>query len=126
MLAFVSDYDHNAHNPEYLRATHKKLYETIREKHPDIPYLMLSRPDFDNDEPDSLLRRDVIADTDRFARANGDRNVYFIDGASIYRGEHEWECTVDNVHPNDLGNARIADAITATLRRALTQRLFTV
>ncbi len=126
MLAFVCDYDHNAPNPEHLRATHQKLYSVIRAKHPDIPYLMLSRPDFDHYEPESLLRRDVIVDTDRFARANGDRNVYYIDGASIYRGTYEWECTVDNVHPNDLGGARIASAVTATLRRALTQRAFTI
>ena len=126
MLAFVSDYDHNADDPAHLRATHRKLYSAIRAKHPDIPYIMLSRPDFDNNEPESLLRRDVIVDTDRFARANGDRNVYFIDGASIYRGEYEWECTVDNVHPNDLGGARIASAITATLRRAFTQRACTI
>ena len=39
MAAFVCDYDHNAPNPDHLRATHYALYETIRAKHPDIPYM---------------------------------------------------------------------------------------
>ena len=37
MSAFVSDYDHNAPNPEYLRNTHQKLYDAIRAKYPTIP-----------------------------------------------------------------------------------------
>ena len=36
MSAFVSDYDHNA-TTDVLRATHTRLYETIRASHPDIP-----------------------------------------------------------------------------------------
>ena len=46
MSAFVSDYDHNAPTREHLAATHHYLYETIRRKHPDIPYFMITRPDF--------------------------------------------------------------------------------
>jgi hypothetical protein len=33
-------------------------------------------------------------------------------------------CTVDSCHPNDLGFALMADAITAELERAMTQNLF--
>jgi hypothetical protein len=46
MKIFVSDYDYNAPDPDYLKATHYKMYEKIRAKHPDIPYIMISRPDF--------------------------------------------------------------------------------
>lgn len=121
MLAFVSDYDHNAPTAEHLRATHCKMYQKIRAAHPDVPYIMLSRVDFDNDYQQNILRRDVIADTYRYARAQGDRNVYFIDGASVFRGKYKEMCTVDGCHPNDLGFALMADAIEAELQRALTQ-----
>ncbi len=121
MSAFVCDYDHNAPNVEHLNATHYKLYETIRKAHPDIPYIMLSKPDFDSDYTTNIPRRNVIFDTYRRAIENGDSNVYYIDGASIFRGPYEDSCTVDGTHPNDLGFALMADAVEAELRRAMTQ-----
>ena len=124
MSAFVSDYDHNAPSVEHLRNTHCKMYQKIRAAHPDIPYIMLSRPDFDHAYNDSIRRRDVIYETFRYAHAQGDRNVYFIDGASIFRGKYADMCTVDGCHPTDLGFALMADAIEAELERAMTQHLF--
>lgn len=123
MSAFVSDYDHNAPNPEHLRATHYKLYEMIRAKHPSIPYIMISKCDVDGNYADSLARREVIYESYAKARQNGDVNVYFLDGASIFRGPYQSMCTVDNCHPNDLGFALMADAIGAELDRAFTQSL---
>ncbi len=121
MSAFVCDYDHNAPDVEHLKATHYKMYETIRKAHPNLPYIMLSRPDFDSNYEMSIPRRNVIFDTYRRARENGDLNVYYIDGASIFRGPYEDSCTVDGTHPNDLGFALMADAIEAELKRAMTQ-----
>ena len=124
MSAFVSDYDHNAPSREHLLATHYKMYEKIRAAHPDIPYIMLSKCDLDNSYDANLSRREVIYESFCRARANGDRNVYYIDGASIFRGPYQTMCTVDSCHPNDLGFALMADAITAELERAFTQNLF--
>ncbi len=123
MSAFVCDYDHNAPAPEYLRATHQKMYDKIRAAKPDVPYIMISRPDFDCSYDENILRRDVIIDTYRHARANGDKNVYYIDGASVFRGRYSEMCTADHVHPNDLGFALMADAVEAELARAFTQNL---
>lgn len=122
MSAFVSDYDHNAPSADYLKSTHCKLYQAIRASHPDIPYIMLSRPDFDCEYKNNLIRRDVIMDTYRYARAQGDTNVYYIDGAGVFRNHYVDMCTVDGCHPTDLGFALIADAIGDELRRALTQK----
>ena len=125
MSAFVSDYDHNANTPEHLIATHKKLYEAVREKHPDVPYLILSRPDFrvnhgfNDDFQRNINCRRVIFDTYHYARDIGDRNVYLIDGEGLFRGPHEDSCTVDGVHPNDLGFALMADAVECVFRRVL-------
>lgn len=121
MCAFVSDYDHNAPDVAHLRRTHERLYRTIRRAHSTVPYIMLSRHDFDSAYGENILRRDVVIDTYRAARADGDTNVYYIDGASVFRGPYEDMCTVDGVHPNDLGFALLADAIGAELKRAFTQ-----
>ena len=120
MSAFVSDYDHNAPNAEHLRKTHLKMYQKIRAAHPDIPYLIMSKPDFNfniTGKGENHLRRDVIYDTYRYAIEHGDRNVYFLDGESFFSGPYEDMCTVDGCHPNDLGMAFMADSVIETLKR---------
>ena len=127
MSAFVCDYDHNAPSPDHLKATHQKLYETIRAKHPDIPYIMMSRPDFYRihvwegfgGPTQSFDRRRTIMDTFNYALSVGDKNVYFIDGESIFRGEWEDACTADGTHANDLGFALMAKSVSDVLSRAL-------
>lgn len=119
MSIFVSDYDHNAPNPEHLQKTHYPLYAAIREKHPDIPYIMLSRPDFDCNYNESVARRAVVYETYTRALAEGDKNVYYIDGQSIFRGPYEDSCTVDRSHPNDLGFMLMAEHIGRAIERAL-------
>lgn len=116
MSVFVSDYDHNS-PVEELRQTHCRLYEIIREKNPDIPYLMISRPDFNKRAyADSVKRRDVVYESYRFARDNGDKNVYYIDGSGLFRTVNEDMCTVDGTHPNDYGFFLMADAVESELR----------
>lgn len=118
MSAFVSDYDHNAPNPEHLEATHRRVYERVRAAHPDIPYLILSKPDFGYSGFDSVRRRNVIFDTYRYATEQGDKNVYFIDGESLFRGPNHELCTVDGCHPTDMGFSLMADAVEHELRMA--------
>ena len=124
MSAFISDYDHNAPSYEMLRDTHPRLYRMIREKHPNVPYIIISRPDFTGAYNDSVNRRAIIYDTYRQAIESGDKNVYFIDGESIFRGRYREMATVDGCHPNDLGSALMADAIESTLLCAFTQTGF--
>ena len=124
MLAFICDYDYNAPSVDHLRATHRKLYETIRKNHPDIPYLMISRPNFIDNPRNFADRRDVILETLRYAREQGDRNVWFVDGSSIYRGKYQDCCTVDGVHPNDFGHVLFAEKIEEELRHALMSQHF--
>ena len=117
MSVFVSDYDHNAPDRNYLAATHCKMYRAIRAKNPDVPYVMISKPDFLNHEESAIARRNVIMDTYRFALSEGDKNVYFIDGESFFKGEWEDCCTVDGCHPNDLGFRFMAESIGNTLAK---------
>jgi len=111
MSVFVSDYDHNAPSFEHLNDTHRRMYGIIREKNPSLPYIIVGRPDFIFSEADAVKRRTILEDTFRFARANGDKNIYYIDGDGICMGSDEYECTADGCHPNDVGFAKMADSI---------------
>ncbi|MBO4219507.1 MAG: hypothetical protein J5933_01100 [Clostridia bacterium] len=120
MSVFVSDYDHNAPNPEHLRNTHEPLYREIRSVHPEIPYIFMSLPDAYAGSLSRLnSRRDVIYETFMKARADGDENVYFIDGESLFRGPYEDICYADSTHPTDMGFAFMADAVTSVVKKAL-------
>ncbi len=110
MSVFVSDYDHNAPNAEYLAATHAKLYRGIRKTHPDVPYVMITRPDC-RDASSAVDRRRVVMKTYETALSEGDRNVYFLDGGTIFAGDEYDACTVDGTHPNDLGFYRFFKAL---------------
>lgn len=113
MSIFVYDYDHNAPNAEHLAATHHKGYLKIREKHPDLPIIMVTAPVDDRAlaEPRYIPCRDVIMKSYLDAKASGDENVWFIDGAAFFDGPNTDACTVDGCHPNDLGFSRMASAI---------------
>lgn len=113
---FIYDYDHNAPNVEHLKNTHEPFFRRIRDKNPDLPVIIMSRPDFDG-HTDAPARRKVIYQTYLNAATAGDRNVYFIDGESFYGDEDRDLCTVDGCHPTDLGFYRMAQTIYPTLKR---------
>lgn len=125
MSAFVCDYDHNALTAEHLQNTHCKLYKTIRAAHPQLPIILLSRPDFYyhnkyiGGAENSIARRRVILDTYNYAIDQGDKNIYFIDGERLHIGTYADCCTVDGGHPNDLGFMMMAEQIGGVLRRCL-------
>lgn len=122
---FVMDYDHNAPNADYLRATHEKMYRKLRAAHPHMPIIMVSRPD-DYTRPhiyrDLCRRREVVFDTFRKAQEEGDRLVCYIDGESLFAGLPRCDCTVDGTHPNDLGFYGMAKVIGDAVARYLPGR----
>lgn len=117
MSAFVLDYDHNAPTVEHLAATHEPFFRRVREANPDLPILMLTRPDADyNDAP---ARRDVVRQTYEHARAAGDKKVWFIDGKRYYGDFDRDACSADTCHPNDLGMYRMAQTILPVLKEMI-------
>ena len=118
LSAFVYDYDHNAPTPEHLEATHEPFFRIVRRAQPQLPVVMISRPDFYG-TASCRKRRDIIRATYDRAKADGDRNVYCIDGERLFGDSERDLCTVDGCHPNDIGFLRMADAITPTVRIAL-------
>lgn len=110
MCMFVFDYDYNA-SVEGLRATHKRLYEIIRKNNPDIPYLIISKPDYVYDQKEGQMRWEIKFDIYCAAIENGDGNVYYIDGSTFIMVRDCNNCFSDCVHPNGIGFLKMADKI---------------
>lgn len=120
MSVFVCDYDYNCLSPEYLRQTHEPLYRVFRQAQPETPIIFISAPTvLLRPDEEFLSRRAAVRATYDKAVAEGDKNVYFIDGAELFEGECWDSCTVDGVHPNDLGFCRMALRIEKTLKPLL-------
>lgn len=115
--AFVYDYDHNAPSVEHLQKTHEKFFQIFREAHPDVPVLMLSRPDTNPYTQEIQELRDIVCQTYQNARARGDKNVYFIDGRTYFGELGRSECTIDGVHPTSLGMMCMAQTIYPVLKK---------
>ena len=118
MCALVLDYDYNAPDCVHLATTHEAFFQTIRRSQPELPILILTRP---NCEVDSwtIQRRQIIYQTYRRAVRAGDKNVHFLNGKRLFGTCWRDGCTVDGVHPNELGSHRMAQAIGRELKRIL-------
>lgn len=119
MSVFVCDYDYNCLSPEHLWQTHLPLYRTIRQAHPQLPIIFISAPTVLKEPENFSERRAAVRATYDTAVAEGDSNVYYIDGAELFEGECWDSCTVDGVHPNDFGFYRMAMRIERTLKPIL-------
>ena len=113
MSVFVYDYDYNAYSIEHLANTHEAGFKTVRNAHPDIPVIMMTRPSFkinsQNDERCAIIKR-----TYDNALAAGDKNVYLIEGRELM-ALCKNDGTVDGVHPTDFGFHSMANAVTKVL-----------
>ena len=119
MAAFVLDYDHNAPTPEHLEATHEIFYKTVREANPDLPIIMITRPQFHVlDYAEVVRRREIIYATYENAKARGE-NVYFIDGGHFYDAFGGDDCAADDSHPNTLGFFAMSETISKVLEEAI-------
>lgn len=118
MSLFVYDYDHNAPTVEHLRNTHYPFYKIIREKNPQLPIIILSRPQPHLTEVEKE-RLSVIKETYEKAKREGDENVYFIPGPELISKEAANTCTVDDAHPNDSGFLSMATVLINQIRQIL-------
>lgn len=116
---FVLDYDHNAPTVEHLEQTHEAFYKTVREKNPDLPIVMVTRPAFKFDRENATKRRNIVRTTYENAKNAGDTKVWFIDGETLWGEEHWDACTMDKCHPNDLGHFRMAQVIGKVVKEIL-------
>lgn len=117
MSVFVFDYDHNAPSIEHLKNTHEKAFLKIREKHPNLPIIMASRPKYHLTK-DEKQRLNIIKTTYNNALLRGDKNVYFIDGKTLMKLAKD-EGTVDSCHPTDLGFFSMASQFIRILKKII-------
>jgi len=130
MTAFVLDYDANAPTVSHLSDTHYNFYKTIREKNKELPIIMISFPQYNKRNAfhyfgapliarDLILSDEIIRKTYMRALSEGDKNVYYIDGETVFGYEDQDFCTVDNCHPNDHGFYMMAKAIMPFIKKIL-------
>lgn len=119
LRALVLDYDHNAPSQAHLAATHEPFFRRVRAAQPRLPIVIMTRPDFDSDPEESAARREIIRRTYLRALDAGDRNVWFVDGETLFGARGRFACTIDRCHPNDLGQMRMAETLCPVLARAL-------
>ena len=115
---FVYDYDHNAPDVDYLEKTHEPFFQIIRKHDPQLPVLMMTRPNF-YEGTDDAKRREVVRRTYENAVSAGDKNVWFLDGETFFGKEDRALCTLDGTHPNDLGFYRMAKTICPVISKIL-------
>lgn len=119
---FVLDYEANADGK--LANTLPVAIRILRESHRTVPIMVVSRIAFSRDAThNASLRgressRDMQARLVEDLRASGDTGIHFVDGALLLGADFD-ECTVDGVHPNDLGFARIARQLDIEIRNIL-------
>jgi hypothetical protein len=111
------DYDHNSPTLEHYKETHEPFFKIIREKNPDLPIIILTRPRrrlFDEE----YQRIEVAKATYNHAIEAGDKKVSFIVGGDLL-GEAGDDGLVDMSHPTDLGFYFMAKRLTEELSKYL-------
>ena len=111
MSVLVFDYDHNTPNVEYLRKTHLPALRKLRAAHPNVPIVLMSKPNQHNGKEAAIERKKVIEDSYNALKTEYEAPVYFVDGQKIFESCDSEMMTVDNTHPTDLGFYCMAKAL---------------
>jgi lysophospholipase L1-like esterase len=110
----ILDYEANANKT--IANTLNDFITVLREKQPNTPILLMSKTRYARATEGSseyellILNRDFQQKLVKKKKAEGDKNIYFLDGSMVL-GDDYYECTVDGVHLTDLGSLRVADAL---------------
>jgi hypothetical protein len=120
----ILDYEANAN--ETIVQTLGPFVDILRSKHPETPILIMSKIRYaqaiQGSQSYNLLmsNRNFQKDLVEKRQANGDPNIYFLDGSTVL-GDDYFECTVDGSHPTDLGSFRIAKALIEAIEEILSK-----
>lgn len=118
----ILDYEANTHDD--IKNTLENFIDLVRSASPEMPILVISKIQYAGEinNPNSMTKlveraawQKALVEAKRKA---GDNHLHFLDGGSLL-GENAEECTVDGVHPSDLGFMRMADGIEPVLRDIL-------
>jgi lysophospholipase L1-like esterase len=121
----VLDYEANAVDLELMRRTLPEFIRIYREAHPNVPILVVSKIQYAKERFDPVLLKKRLdmkrmeMETVDMYRRQGDANIHFFDGTALLGTDSYNECTVDGVHPTDLGFLRMADTLTPVFKELL-------
>lgn len=121
----IMDYDGNENKASELSARHYPFYKAVREKYPDIPIVLLTRSgnrlQVNNTENSKISTtaelRAVIRETYDRAKAEGDKNVHYVDGETFFGFSYAY--LADGVHPTQIGQDKMGDVLTVVLEEIL-------
>ena len=119
MSAFIMDYDYNSPTAESLLQTHAPFFEAFRTRRPDTPVIIVTHPYYEAPTEKDEERKAIVKATYKSAVKKGDKRVYFVDSEGFFPPEMRDLYSVDNLHPNDLGQFMMAKAILPVLKKAL-------
>ncbi|MCJ8009081.1 SGNH/GDSL hydrolase family protein [Lederbergia wuyishanensis] len=120
----VLDYEPNCVSTELYKETLPRFIQIYREKHPEIPILVVSKFPYAQEIIDPQLYRERL---ERLEFQNllilrlqqeGDTNIYFYDGTDLL-GEQWQEKTVDGTHPTDLGFLSMANNLSPVVEKIM-------
>lgn len=102
---FVSEFDHNIQTVEDVLEKHVRFIDIIREKNPNLPIIIMTRPFFVEyrREHTTMMMKAIKENYERMV-TGGDKNVYFISGMDIFDMEDRYDYCIDGVHPTSAGN----------------------
>lgn len=120
----VLDYEANCDGLERLRETLPAFIRLYRERHKEVPIVVVTRIRAPKAEWDPVYREAMLARRSyqlglvEEQRAAGDQLLFAIDGYELL-GEDYGDTTVDGTHPTDLGFYRIAKGLLPILQEVL-------
>lgn len=120
----VLDYEGNTPSTERLRETLPEFIRIFRSRYSEVPILVISQIRLAKEAFDVHMsrvreeRKQIQQETVERLRQSGDHNIHFFNGEEMLGLEYG-ECTVDGIHPSDLGYKRISDALKPLLEKLL-------
>ena len=120
----IVKYEGNAYWDGILERTLEPFLAILRQAHAAVPILVVSRPPHSKELYDPSERLSPLALREFQIRTvarlwdAGDLNIHFLDGSLLW-GEDWHECTVDGLHPSDLGFQRMAGSLRGAIERVL-------
>ena len=116
MQMLFYDYDHNTPSLAYLEETHLRGARRLRAAHPEIPMVLLSKPNRHAGREEAEARLRIIEESYRILKSEGAAPVHFVSGQDIFTSHDSEMMTVDNTHPTDFGFFCMAEALSEILK----------
>ncbi len=120
---FILDFEANAENLATMQQRLPVFLDILRKQQPDCKILLVSTIPFAGQaayrqRQEYSASRDWQQELVRKRNEAGDRKLFFLDGSELL-GADFGECSVDGVHPNDLGMTLMQQAMLPVIRKIL-------